>query len=292
MKIYNLNIDTSKPTNQVVLMQQGATGLLNPNVTNGGKYIRNLTTKVYDGGVEVPSTEKGFKIDVGTEPKHVKVVASSTPMESIKEKIASFTPGTRPAQKFLKRIVIPAGTYRQDEFESLKQFGNYSGIPTILFDDLTYGGEANFNRIQIRLWDPNQKIWFGTQLNSGGKANWLSPDEPLIVNEEIAFGNIVNVKTSKPNSIVLSSETYPAIGYYTDYQMDTLVKPSDNAPYDGNYVEPVKEIEVDGVKFVPTTLTIDGVDYKVLAEAQPDEEPVDSTDSELDSTDSELNDGE
>ena len=74
--------------------------------------------------------------------------------------------------------------------------------------------------------------------------------------------------------------------------MDTLVNPSDNAPYDGNYVEPVSEIEVDGVKFVPTTLTIDGVDYKVLAEAQPDEEPVDSTDSELDSTDSELNDGE
>ena len=57
MKIYNLNIDTSKPTNQVVQMQQGATGLLNLNITNDGNTIHNLTTKVYDGGVEVPSTE-------------------------------------------------------------------------------------------------------------------------------------------------------------------------------------------------------------------------------------------
>jgi len=66
-------------------------------------------------------------------------------------------------------------------------------------------------------------------------------------------------------NVTLSSYTYPAIGYYTDYQMDTLVKPSDNAPYDGNYVEPLKEVEVDGVKFVPTTLSVDGVAYTVLA---------------------------
>lgn len=287
MKIYNLNIDTSKPTNQIVLMQQGATGLLNPNVTNGGKYIRNLTTKVYDGSVEVPSTEKGFKIDVGTEPKHVKVVAKSTPLESIKEYVASYTPGTRPSPVFLKRIVIPAGTYRQDEFESLKQFGSYSGYPVVLIPTAATADRANFNRISLTLWNPNQQIWFHREDGVP-----LSPDEPLIVNEEIAFGDTVYVRTANKNSIVLSSETYPAIGYYTDYQMDTLVNPSDNAPYDGNYVEPVSEIEVDGVKFVPTTLTIDGVDYKVLAEAQPDEEPVDSTDSELDSTDSELNDGE
>ena len=55
--------------------------------------------------------------------------------------------------------------------------------------------------------------------------------------------------------------------------MDTLVNPSVNAPYDGNYVEPLKEVEVDGVKFVPTTLSVDGVEYKVLAEAQPTPEP-------------------
>ena len=93
------------------------------------------------------------------------------------------------------------------------------------------------------------------------------------MNEEITFGLTTAVRTTNKTAIVLSSETYPAIGYYTDYQLDTLVKPSDNAPYDGNYVEPLKEVEVDGVKFVPTTLSVDGVEYKVLAEAQPAPEP-------------------
>jgi len=116
MKFYNINIDTSTPVNQTVQMQQSATGLLNLNVTNGGKYIRNLTTKVYDGGVEVPSTEKGFKIGVGTEPKHVKVVAKSTPMESTKEVITSYTPFNRTIQVQLTRLVLPVGTYTQDEF--------------------------------------------------------------------------------------------------------------------------------------------------------------------------------
>ena len=59
--------------------------------------------------------------------------------------------------------------------------------------------------------------------------------------------------------------------------MDTTIKPSDNAPYDGNYVEPLTEVEVDGVKFVPTTLSVDGVEYKVLAAVQPEtpEQPAD-----------------
>lgn len=118
---------------------------------------------------------------------------------------------------------------------------------------------------------------------------WFSSDEPLIVTEETEFGTNTYVRTT---GYVLSTDTYPAIGYYTDYQMDTLIKPSSNAPYDGNYEEPLKEVEVDGVKFVPTTLTIDGVEYKVLAEAQSDEDQVDSTDSELDSTDSETTNGD
>jgi len=133
MKVYNLNIDTSKPTNQVVQMQQNSTGLLSANITNDGKYIRNLSCMMYDGANEISaSTESdnsfGFKVDVGAEPKHIKIEAKSTPIASIKEYVASYNPGTRFINQFIKRIVIPAGTYRQDEFESLKQFGNYSGM--------------------------------------------------------------------------------------------------------------------------------------------------------------------
>jgi len=67
------------------------------------------------------------------------------------------------------------------------------------------------------------------------------------------------------------------MGENTDYQLDTTIRPSVNAPYDGEYEEPLTEIEVDGVKFVPTTLTIDGVEYKVLAEEQPEPTPEEPT---------------
>ncbi len=271
MKVYNLNIDTSKPTNQVVQMQQNATGMLSVAISNDGAYIRNLSCQMYDGDNEIEATTSadasfGFKVDVGTEPKHVKVIAKSTPMESIKEYIASYTPGTRSFNKFVICIVIPAGTYRQDELESLKQFGASNGV-VILSPKGNIEGKANFDRIAIWLSNPTQQMWFGMN------GEWLSPDEPLVATEEISCGHNVSVKATSANAIVLSSETYPAIGYYTDYQLDTLVKPSDNAPYDSNYVEPLKEVEVDGVKFVPTTLSVDGVEYKVLAEAQPAPEP-------------------
>lgn len=72
---------------------------------------------------------------------------------------------------------------------------------------------------------------------------------------------------------VVGTYDYPAFGEYTDYQLDTMIRPSVNAPYDGEYTEPLTEVEVDGVKFVPTTLTIDGVEYKVLAEEQPTPDP-------------------
>jgi hypothetical protein len=105
----------------------------------------------------------------------------------------------------------------------------------------------------------------------------LLPDEDIVVTE----GNYFYVGQSyKANTIEKSIEIYPSIGSYTDYQLDTTIRPSTNASYDGEYTEPLTEVEVDGVKFVPTTLSVDGVEYKVLAEAQPTpdpEEPVEPT---------------
>lgn len=279
MKIYNLNIDTSKPTNQVVQMQQGTTGMLSVNVTNDGKYIRNLSCTLYDGTNEIEATTSadtsfGFKVEVGTEPKHVKVEAKSILIESQYTYVANMGTGSRVKQVWCDKIRIPAGTYHQDEFESLKRFGNYSGMQVVFTP--SEGGQANFDRIQIILLNPAKQLFFG-KTQADNSIRWFSPDELLVVSEEIQFGTLNTVRMS---GYVLSTDTYPAIGYYTDYQLDTLVKPSDNAPYDGNYVEPLEEIEVDGVKFVPTTLSVDGVEYKVLAEAQPAPEPEEPTTNE------------
>lgn len=276
MKVYKLNIDTSKPTNQVVQMQQGATGLLSANITNDGKYIRNLSCTIYDGDNEISATTSadasfGFKVDVGAEPKHVKVVAKSTPMESIKEYIASYTAFNRTLNVQLTKLVLSVGTYTQDEFLPL-----LSQVPANSYFQTKWAkhsGSANIDTIVFTTSNPRQQIWFFNQTEERS----LEPDEPIIVTEEITFKGLEAIKGKSP---VLSSETYPAVGYYTDYQMNTLIKPSDNAPYDGNYAEPLKEVEVDGVKFVPTTLSVDGVEYKVLAEAQPAPEPEEPTTTE------------
>lgn len=97
----------------------------------------------------------------------------------------------------------------------------------------------------------------------------MGPDEDIIVAE----GNVFSVqKTLKASAIETTTTTYPAVGYYTDYQKDTLIRPSLNAPYDGEYTEPLSAVEIDGKKYEPTTLSVDGVAYSVLA-AVPNEEP-------------------
>lgn len=275
MKVYNLNIDTSKPTNQTVQMQQNATGMLSVAISNDGTYIRNLSCQMYDGDNEIEATTSadtsfGFKVDVSSEPKHVKVVAKSTPLESIREYVLSSTPGSRVKQYWLNQLVVPEGVYNQDEFAPILDLCNYPpkpypGTPKSLVLHGSSDGKANFKTIRLAPWNPSKQIWF-----EDADSKIIPSDEPIVVSSEISAGISIGMKAG---TVTLSSETYPAVGYYTDYQMDTLVNPSVNAPYDGNYAEPLKEVEVDGVKFVPTTLSVDGVEYKVLAEAQPTPEP-------------------
>lgn len=88
MKIYKLDIDASKPIRKVVQMQQNATGALSVDVTNDGKYIRNLSCALYEGGAELSAYATtdggaGYKIDMGDETKVVKFTAKSVPTESV-----------------------------------------------------------------------------------------------------------------------------------------------------------------------------------------------------------------
>ena len=86
MKVYKLDIDTSKPIRKVVQMQQNSTGALSVDVSNDGKYIRNLSCALYDGDTELSSyattdVGAGYKIDMGTDTKVVKLTVKSTPVE-------------------------------------------------------------------------------------------------------------------------------------------------------------------------------------------------------------------
>ena len=263
MKIYKLNIDTSKPINQVVRMQQNQTGLLSANITNDGKYIRNLSCTMYDGDNEISATDGGFKIDVGAEPKQVKVVAKSEPIMCEWED-AILQGSKRIKSIAVARLQLDAGVYSQDEFYGLAKYG--SKFSFVLWRIVPNVGVANFSVMELNLVRPD---WPPVMFYDADQ-HIMNADVPIIVEERVEVNYIYQAKC---DSYTTESHTYPAIGYYTDYQMDTTIKPSSNAPYDGEYTEPLKEVEVDGVKFVPTTLSVDGVEYKVLAEAQPAQEP-------------------
>ena len=280
MKIYNLDIDTSKPINQVMQMQQNETGLLKLNVTNDGNSIRNLSCIVYDGETEVPSTDNGFKIDMGKNEKVVKVEAKSTPIMSEWQEIESYEGFNRTKQVGLNRLTLPVGTYKVKELLHLSDKVTDKSTTVIWYCN-TVNGVVTSNCDQIRFNTRDREtsafipIVFLKKV--GDQLIVMSPDEDITVTEGNAF---IYTRVIKGKNEVISTTTYPAVGEYTDYQLDTTIRPSVNAPYDGDYTEPLTEIEVNGVKFVPTTLSVDGVEYKVLAEEQPTpdpEEPVEPT---------------
>ena len=55
----------------------------------------------------------------------------------------------------------------------------------------------------------------------------MPKDELIVVTGPVSLGK---TQAYKSNGVAtLSSYTYPAIGYYTDYSLDTVIRPSENA---------------------------------------------------------------
>jgi len=185
MKVYNLNIDTSKPTNQVVQMQQNATGLLSANITNDGKYIRNLSCTMYDGANEISATDGGFKVDVGAEPKHVKIEAKSTPVECSAQYIVSVSGAHRTKSVALNILQLEAGVYNQSEFYGIaKRFGNGYAKPYA-----SQLSNVNFHTVWFAPNNTVQPVWFGKIINN--KYVWFNADEPIVVSD---YTDIFNMK--------------------------------------------------------------------------------------------------
>ena len=251
-------------------MQQNSTGLLKLNVTNDGKSISNLSCIVYDGETEVPSTGNGFKIDMGKNEKVVKIEAKSEAIVCTFQKLVQNGSDKRPSQVFFSYMQLPAGTYRQEDlYEGLKKIYYMSettiGIVLQIYIGADDTNKTNFRIISIQT---NGNLWGFHFYDSNN--NLLPTDQSIVVTDTVVVGEN---KSIKPTGAIYDYIPYTLMGENTDYQLDTTIRPSVNAPYDGEYEEPLTEIEVDGVKFVPTTLTIDGVEYKVLAEEQPTPDP-------------------
>ena len=80
---------------------------------------------------------------------------------------------------------------------------------------------TNFKYMVLRPWVAAQPVYF-----TDSNRVILPVDEPISASNEISVGES---RTIKASSYQLSSGTYPAVGYWTDYSLDTVIKPSTNA---------------------------------------------------------------
>jgi len=251
MKVYKQDIDVSKPTRQVKKMQQNTTGVLSVNVTNDGWIIHNLSCQLFDGENEISACVQGdygaaFKIEVGDTDKAVMVKAKATPIESVASYFASSGSGSATKSFALSCVQLEAGTYRQDEFYNvMTKFASSAGMIVDLRVNYTDLSNANFGVMRIT-HSPNtneSKLYFFTGDGNSTLGDLLPEDAPIIATGPV---HIYNSVVAKRNAS-LSSYTYPAVGYYADYQLETVINASTMAPCyaerDAAELEPTPEPE-------------------------------------------------
>ena len=96
------------------------------------------------------------------------------------------------------------------------------GVVTDLLVAQNSLSNINITRIRLTPWNSDTPVWFATDNVGGGI---LPKDEPIVVTGPVAIVKVTGVKQGS----TLSSYTYPAIGYWTDYSLETVIRPSENA---------------------------------------------------------------
>ena len=187
MKIYNLDVDTSKPIRKVMQMQQNSTGALSVSISNDGKYIRNLSCALYDGDNEISAyatgdNSAGYKIDVGDATKLVKFTAKSVPTECSAQTYVGGSGNIK--QYFCEKIQLPAGTYNQDEFQNIVDVVGLHGFQIGLWPNSTSVSAVNFSRIVLTRDNPHQQLWF----RNADDTAWVNPDEPIVATADAIIG--------------------------------------------------------------------------------------------------------
>ena len=273
MKIYNLNIDTSKPVRQVL----------------------NVPAKSSKYGIAVKATAEGMRI---ANPTCQMILNGSAiqPTNTLEDGSFLFEMTSDMVED--KHEVM----FHIINMDEINAQGDQSGVSTVFYFKVEDEVKTSLNRVKRQL----NTLWYYKKLAApNANPEYFSDDEPIIFTDDATIGHLVAKKVGgRTKQEWEALATIPKGTYYTK-ELDRLFfggsigrvadckvtvvlnEVTDPAPEseveDKNVV--CDTLTVGGVEYVQTTLTIDGVEYKVLAEAQPDEEPVDSTDSEL-------NDGE
>lgn len=274
MKIYNLNIDTSKPVRQVL----------------------NVPAKSSKYGIAVKATADGMRI---ANPTCQMILNGSAiqPTKTLEDGSFLFEMTSDMVED--KHEVM----FHIINMDEINAQGDQSGLQTIFWFKAEDEDKTNLYRVARQL----NTLWYMKKPTAPNiEGGYFSDDEPIIFTDDATIGRTVVKKIGKRVQYVWEDlATIPKGTYYTK-ELDrlffggsigrvadckvTVVLNKVTNPTPESEVEDKNVVcdtlTIDGKEYVPTTLTIDGVDYVVLAQ------PIQSSESDLDpDTEPDGNDG-
>lgn len=261
MKVYNLNIDTSKPIRTVLNVPSTTEKYgIRVKATAGEYNVRNPLCQIIDGSTVIEATKKLddgsflFELTSGNTEREREVIARVIDMDEIDgsgwdglQTVYTVHASTQ-ANVQLERVVFAGPT--------IWWLKGYNGEEPIYYadtDPIEFKGDVVIGRsVPTRVGKRIQNIW--TPLPTIPKGTYT----PKELN-----GLFYGGKIWKP----------------ADCKVRVVLRETKNAVANEEIEDSVENIVVGNETFVPTSLTIDGVEYRVLAhtvetETSDPEEPV------------------
>ena len=255
MKIYNLNIDTSKPIRTVLNVPSNAEKYgIRVKATAGEYNVRNPLCQIIDGSTVIDATKK---LDDGSF-------------------LFELTSGNTEREREVIARVID-----MDEIDT----SGWNGIQVLYVPKAT--SVANAQLIRIIFGGPT--IWWVKGTNEEG-AIYYADTDPIEFNGDFTFGCNVTKKVGHKTQTVWEDFATIPKGTYTpkelnglfyggkiwkqaDCKVRVVLRETKDALANEEIKDSVENIVVGNETFVPTSLTIDGVEYKVLAHTVESETP-------------------
>lgn len=257
MKVYNLNIDTSKPIRQVL----------------------NVPAKSSKYGIAVKATAEGMRI---ANPTCQMIINGSAiqPTKTLDDGSFLFEMTSDMVED--KHEVM----FRIINMDEINAQGDTSGMDVYFFFQAADVDKTNLYIVQRQL----NTLWYIKKLSApNADYEYFSDDEPIIFTDDATIGRTVTKKVGHRMQTVWEDLAAIPKGTYYTKELDRLffggsigrVADCKVTVVLNEVLNPIasEELEdknvvcdtliVGDVEYVQTTLTVDGVEYKVLAEAQP-----------------------
>lgn len=247
MKVYNLNIDTTKPTRQVLNVPTNTEKYgIAVNAIAGEKKITNPYCQIIDGSAVLSSAQT---LDDGSF-------------------LFELSSGSVPTAHEVMVHVIS-----MDELSA----SDWDGVEYIYSIHAPYVANSKLNTIVRH----GTLLWY-RYLNDEGQSTPYADDEKIVFTGPAEIGHNVTKKIGgRPKQVwetlgmVPTGSYYPRelnrmlfadiIGLPADCKTTVVLKETKDAVPDGERVDTFSKIVLDGVSYVPTALSVDGIEYKVLA---------------------------